>query len=139
MFVVMGGLAACAGPTGPVIGDWRREVPQSATEQLVELVLDGTPDAPSGRYHVTMTTESGGVGRSSGTQWQDGDWHREQAQDGRQVFHLLNDLPGSIDRYELGADDALYPMGKGNYPDTSPMARLYTLLPVPHGGGYGRA
>jgi hypothetical protein len=136
----MAGLAACAGPvTGPVVGDWRGETPESATEQLVELVLDGTPDAPSGRYHLAITTEDTDSGGGAGTQRWDGDWRREQALDGRKVFHLLNDLPGTIDRYELGADAMLHPMGQGNRVDTSPAARLYTLLPVSPGLGYGRA
>lgn len=140
ILILLAALAGCAGPVGPVVGDWRGEVPDSSTEQIVELVLDGTPGASSGHYDVAITTENAGFsGGGGGTERWGGIWQREQAVDGRPVFHLLDDLSGSIDRYEFGPDSALHPMGKGNRVDTSPAARLYTLLPVPPGLGYGRA
>ncbi len=137
MFALLAALAACAGPTGPVVGDWRGEVPAGATEQVVELVLDGPADAVSGRYQVAITTETT-IGGGAGTERWGGIWQREQAADGRPVFHLLDDLAGSIDRYELGADKMLHPMGIGNREDSSPTAGLYALYPVPPGFGYGR-
>jgi len=123
-----------------VVGDWHGEVPESGAEQIVELVLDGTPDASSGRYEVAITTTNTDNGGGGGTERWAGTWQREQAVDGQPVFHLLNDLTGSINRYELGTDAALHPMGRGNRMDTSPAAGLYTLYPEPRGGwGYGRA
>jgi hypothetical protein len=138
-FLLLAGLAACAGPTGPVVGDWRGEVPDSGVSQVVELVLDGTPDALSGRYEVATTTENTETGGGSGTERWAGVWRREQAADGRPVFHLLQDLSGSINRYELGTDNTLRVMGRGDRADTSLDAARYTLFPVPPGLGYGRA
>jgi hypothetical protein len=142
MLALLAALTACAGPVGPVVGDWRGEVPDSSTNQIVELVLDGTAGASSGPYEVAITTENTINGGGGGTERWGGTWQREQAADGQPVFHLLDDLSGSICRYELGPDAALHPMGRGNranYVDTSPAASLYTLFPVPHGWGYGRA
>ncbi len=138
MLALLATLTACAGPVGPVVGDWRGEMPVGATEQIVELVLDGAPGDASGRYQVAITTETS-HGGGAGTERWGGIWRQEQAADGQPVFHLLDDLPGSIDRYELGANSVLYPMGTGDRADSSPSAGLYALRPVPPGPGYGRA
>jgi hypothetical protein len=76
IFVPLAALAGCAGPIGPVVGDWRGEVPDSSTGQIVELVLDGTQGASSGRYHMSVTTENAGSS-GGGTKRRSGIWQRE--------------------------------------------------------------
>lgn len=137
LLMLLTGLTACSGAQGPVVGDWRGEVPDGATKQVVDLMLDGLPDAPSGHYRMAITTGTADIGGSRGTQRQDGVWRLERATDGGLVFHLLDDPAGSTDRYELGADKALHPVGKDNRADPSQEATLYTLLPVSSGLGYG--
>ncbi len=102
-------------PTGPILGDWRGTQPGPWVDEpkIVELVLDGAPDAVAGRYHIAVTLQNTLNGAGSGTtRWQ-GEWTGDQETIGGRVVHVIrlrHMFDGEIDRYELSADGALRPL-----------------------------
>jgi hypothetical protein len=141
---MLGTMAGCAQPTGPIFGDWRGTQPSGAAQypKSVELVLDGLPDAQSGRYNIATTEYNPGALSGNGGTRRWGDvWTSEQrVVDGRKqtIIHLHNTLPGDLSTYELGADGALHVVDPNGQVDRTPAARLYILSPVQPGPRYGR-
>lgn len=132
-------LAGCVPrPTGPILGDWRgtQPGPWVAEPKIVELVLDGAPDAAMGRYHVAITIQNTQKGTGPGTtRWQ-GEWSGDQetiASRAVHVIRLLHMVDGEIDRYELSSDGALRPLNEtvrgGNRYSAAQIA-LYALQPL---------
>ncbi len=133
-------------PTGPILGDWRGTPPGPSVEQpkIVELVLDGAPDATSGRYHIAITVQNTRNGAGAGTtRWQ-GDWTgSRQTIDGHdaRIIDLHDMVDGQNNRYELASDGTLRPVtGTNSLAATYSPAQvaLYTLRPLPRGSwNYG--
>ncbi len=133
-------------PTGPILGDWRGTPPGPWVDEpkIVELVLDGAPDAVSGRYHIAITIQNTQTGAGVGTtRWQ-GDWTgSQQTIDGRsaRIIRLHHMVGGETDRYELAADGTLRPATGDNDRAQSYSAAqvaLYTLRPLRRGSwNYG--
>ena len=125
-------------PTGPILGDWRGTPPGPYVEEpkIVELVLEGAPDAVSGRYHIAITVQNTRNGAGAGTtRWQ-GEWTgSQQPLDGRsaRIIRLQHMLDGEIDRYELAQDGTLRPAtgAPGTVRSYSAaQVALYTLQPL---------
>jgi len=125
-------------PTGPILGDWRgtQPGPYVAEPKIVELVLDGAPDAVAGRYHVAITVQNTLIGGGSGTtRWQ-GEWTGDQEMVGgrsARVIQLRHMLDGEIDRYELAGDDSLRPVNqsaRSGHPYSDAQIALYVLQPL---------
>jgi hypothetical protein len=136
------GCAQAAGH-GPVFGDWRGTQPGGSTDyyKTVELVLNGAPNAQSGRYRIATTEQNPGSLENNGTRRWGDVWTSEQQQvDGHTVMiiHLHNTLPGDINKYALESDGALHIVGPNGHVDHSSAGKLYTLRPVPHGKRFGR-
>ncbi len=125
-------------PTGPILGDWRGTLPGPYVDEpkIVELVLDGAPDATSGRYHIAITIQNTQTGAGAGTtRWQ-GDWTgSQQPIDGRsaRIIQLHHMVDGETDRYEFAADGTLRPAagdsGRAHSYSAAQIA-LYTLQPL---------
>lgn len=125
-------------PTGPILGDWRGTPPGPSVEQpkIVELVLEGAPDATSGRYHIAVTVQNMRNGAGAGTtRWQ-GEWTgSRQTLDGHDARIIdLHDMVGSENnRYELALDGTLRPAtGTNRLAATYTQAQvaLYSLRPL---------
>ncbi len=144
--VVLVVLAGCAGPTGPVVGDWRGFQPTiSSFDNLsTELILDGEPDARAGTYHlVTRAMEPGLVDDPRwNVRWTD-QWERRVVQDanGRSYTTIhLHRAPGAqVPDYILTANNLLVPLDNPQHPDLSANALRIALVPLPRSSwGYGR-
>ena len=135
-------MAACAGPTGPVFGDWRGMDTTGMSFDLpeIELVLDGPAEATAGDYHLARQTHE--LFRSSPPfpAW-DGAWtSRLVMVAGRRLrlVHLERMAYGHVADYVLLEDGRLAPVADPSRPDLSGAAR-YALAPVKRGSfGYGR-
>lgn len=128
-------LAACTQPTGPVLGEWEGRQPGRGPSfpKLVDLVLDGTPDAQSGTYHIATTQMDPDVVTGNGEQRWTGTWVRsERTANGQpvKVIMLKDHLPDDIGAYALEADGALHILDPNGLPDTTRAGQLYTLRPV---------
>lgn len=139
----LGLLAACVGPAGPVVGDWRgeQEGRNAFNNQVVELVLDGTPGARSGRYRMAVTYQDTLFGGPADMERWSGTWTREQrpgAGGTRTIIRLHDMLPNQIDTYELASDGTLHPLDAAGRLWTGPAGRNDILSPVRRGPGYGR-
>lgn len=125
-------------PTGPILGDWRGTPPGPDVNEpkIVELVLDGSPDAVTGRYHIAITVQNTLVGGATGTtRWQ-GDWTGSQDVINGHVEHIIqlrHMVDGEIDRYELANDGTLRPAnrdGRDAHSYSDAQIALYTLQPL---------
>lgn len=132
-------LAGCVPrPTGPILGDWRgtQPGPWVAEPKIVELVLDGAPDAVAGHYHVAITVQNTQKGTGPGTTRWEGEWTGDQETIAGRAVHVIwlrHMIDGEIDRYELSADGALRPLNEtvpgGNRYSAAQIA-LYVLQPL---------
>lgn len=139
-------LAGCTGTTGPVVGDWRGVQPSLDAFYSVntELILDGTPDAVGGTYHlvsVVMDPNIGGQDQQN-VRWTDR-WEKRVRQDaaGRAypTIHLHNAPGTQPSDYILTANNLLVPLVNAARPDVSGNALRYALVPLPRNTyGYGR-
>jgi hypothetical protein len=104
-------------------------------------VLEGAPDAQSGRYRIATALHDPSARADEGTTHRGGPGVRGQrAINGQSVtvFHLNDSLPGDISSYALMADGTLHVLDPSGALDTSPVAGLYALTPVPAGPRRGR-
>lgn len=135
------GLAGCAQPTGPVFGEWQGQPPGRArnNSKLVDLVLEGAPDAQSGTYRISSTEQDSSVFNGHGTRRWGGTWTRSSREvEGRPltIIMLHDHLPDDIGDYYLAADGKLHALDPNGKIDTRPIDALYTLWPVrPRGRG----
>jgi hypothetical protein len=140
-------LAGCAtGPTGPVVGDWRGSQPSIVQwyRTVTELILDGSPGAMSGTYHLVINTPGLATlsGASSFRRWSDR-WEVRMLKDANgqpyEVVHLFN-VPGTQrPDYALTKDNLLIPIYNEAHPDFSEAGRRIALYPLPRTAyGYGR-
>ena len=137
-------MTACAGPTGPVVGDWRgQDSAQSLDQRIeVELILDGPPGAQGGTYHyisLKQATDTD-VGNRR-LDWTDQWRARPYAVDGRQMqlVHLDRLAGPRIDDFILTPDNILVPLPDPAHPDVSKAALRVALYPLPRTSfGYGR-
>jgi hypothetical protein len=141
--LILGAVAGCAQPAGPVFGDWRGTQPSGAAEfsKSVELVLNGPSNARSGTYQIATTDYNSGLVGGNDTRRWGGSWTSEQrVVDGQTqtIIHLHNILPGAISTYELASDGSLHVVDPNGQVDGSPDAKLFVLSPVPRGPRYGR-
>lgn len=139
-------LAGCAGPTGPVVGDWRGyQLGVSGINNLsTELILDGAPDAQSGTYHlITRAMEPGMIDDPRwNVRWTD-HWERRVLQDAQSQsyvsIHLHNAPNAETPDYIVTSNDLLVPVPNTRHPDLSPDAMRVALMPLPRTTwGYGR-
>ncbi len=143
-FACLLGVTACAGPIGPIIGDWRgQDITQSLDQRTeVEIILDGPPGARSGTYHYASLTQ--GAELDIGNRrldWTDRWRAQPLAVDGRQmqIVHLDNLAGPHIDDFVLTPDNILVPLPDPLRPDLSGAAFHVALYPVsPTSFGYGR-
>lgn len=141
VIAVLFGLAGCAGPSGPVFGEWQGNQPggNADTPDQVDLVLEGGPGATSGQYHITTTVQNPNQFSSNGTQEWGGRWTSVQrdTQGGSTQFITLHDhLASEVGGYALGADGKLHALDPRGSIDTSRDGVLYTLSPVRPRGVY---
>lgn len=141
-------VAGCAGPTGPVVGDWRGYPPSIdiGYSHQTELILDGTPDATSGTYHLVTLLQDPNFGAHSGEnqnlRWSDR-WEKRMQRDagGNSYVSIhLRHAPGAEPAdYILTSRGLLVPLVQAAHPDLSPGALRYALAPLPRSSwGYGR-
>lgn len=139
-------LAGCAGPTGPVIGDWSGyQMGLDGFANLsTQLILDGEPDAQSGIYHlITRSMEPGSIDDPRlNVRWTD-HWERRVLQDAQArtyvAIHLYNAPNAETPDYILTANGLLMPVPNTRHPDLSPEALKIALVPAPRSAwGYGR-
>ena len=138
--------SGCAGPTGPVVGDWRGAQPSIDIAYSIdtELILDGTPDATSGTYHLVSRVRDPNFGSENqdDVRWTD-HWEKRTLRDatGRPYPTIhLNRAPG-VQRpdYILTSNGLLVPLIEAAHPDVSPAALRFALVPLPRTAfGYGR-
>lgn len=132
--------AACAGPSGPVYGEWQGMPPSAHStgrSMAVDLVLRGSPDAQSGKYLITTTDNDPSALSSHGQVDWAGDWTSEQRIVNGQPFKfikLLDHLPQDIGGYALEPDGRLHALDPNGSLDTTKDGALYTLSPVPPRG-----
>jgi hypothetical protein len=142
--LILGTIAGCAEAAGPVFGDWRGTQPSGAAQysKMVELVLNGPPDAQSGTYRIATTEYNPGAlsGNGGTRRWGDAWTSEQRVVDGRKqmIIHLHNTLPGDLSTYELGSDGSLHVVDPNGQVDRTPAAKLYVLSPVQQGPRYGR-
>lgn len=139
-------LAGCAGPTGPVVGDWTgyRMGLEGLDNSSIELILDGEPNATSGTYHlVTRVLDVGAVDDPRwNVRWTD-HWERRSLKDAQgqtyDAIHLFKAPNAETPDYMLIANGLLMPVPNIRHPDLSPQAMRYALSPRPRTAwGYGR-
>jgi len=139
-------LAGCAGPTGPVFGDWYGyEMGLSGINNLsIHLILDGEPDAQSGTYHlITRMMEPGQMDDPRwNVRWTDR-WERRVLQDSQArtytSIHLHKVPNAETSDYILTANGSLAPVPNTRHPNLSPEVLKYALAPLPRSAwGYGR-
>jgi len=144
--VILIALAGCAGPTGPVVGDWRGyQLGLTGLNNLyTQLILDGEPDAQSGTYHlVTKAMEPGLTDDPRwNVRWTD-HWERRTLQVAQaQTYisiHLFNAPNAETPDYLLTSNGSLLPVPNTKHPDLSPEAMKTALVPLPRTSwGFGR-
>ena len=133
-------LLACSGcaQNGPILGEWAGRQPGRNIEmrKSVDLVLYGSPGAPSGQYHITTNENDPTLATGHGEQQWGGTWERgQQMVDARPVTTIkLNDMLSSeISGYALEPDGTLRVLNPNGVPNTTPDGNLYTLTPVSPG------
>ena len=139
-------LSGCAGPTGPIVGDWRGSQPSLDPyhEKTTELILDGTPDAVSGTYHLVTQVMASDLGTQTdqNLRWTDR-WEKRTPTDAsgtRYVSIHLDHAPGGqLPDYVLTPNNLLVPLVNPAHPDLSATAIRIALVPLPPTAyGYGR-
>ena len=142
--LALASLAACAGPTGPVVGDWRGEEPSRATiyQTRIEVILDGVPGAQSGTYHYVALNSGDDLGLGERhLAWTDRWQMRPVVVNGQtmQLVHLANLAGAHISDFILTPQGVLLPQPDLAHPDLSAQAYRVALVPVPRDSfGYGR-
>jgi len=142
-------VAACAGPTGPVFGDWYGYQTGAADgyDRAVSLVLDGAPSARSGAFHYRAVRRMTGIGWaanvSSDTERWDGRWQARGVQVAGQTvtrIDLIGLPPDERGAYFLTDQRVLVPVAVGGGgPDLSVPGLRSRLVPRPATAyGYGR-
>ena len=129
-------IAGCAGPTGPVLGDWRGRQPtgEGINPSFVDVILYGSPGATQGRYDfkATVTDPILVSGGNHTVEWGDRWTILPGPVAGAPPVLHLHDLPNSqISTYALMSNGVLIPADRGHLPDTSPGSLRYGLAPVP--------
>lgn len=129
-------MAGCAGPSGPVLGDWRGRQPtgDGINPSFVDIILYGRPGDTQGRYDfkATVTDPILVNGGNHTLEWGDR-WTLTggPVPGAPQVLHL-HDLPNTqISTYALMSNGILIPTTAARVPDTSPGSLRYGLAPVP--------
>ncbi len=124
-------------PSVPIFGVWEGTPPGPAIEpsELVDLVLEGAPDAVAGHYRIS-TIQRGDLqfGVGTGTRRWAGRWTSEPARFGGQtlrVIQLHDTLAGDVSRYVLAANGVLVPVRGDNSLYSREQDALYGLRPVP--------
>jgi hypothetical protein len=137
-------LAGCAGPTGPVVGDWRgyENTRVSYYYDEVEIILDGSPGSTEGVYHYVRTSrENFGSGAGRFLRWTD-HWTSRPIVNGGRTLTLVHlaDLPnGYFEDYVALPDGVLVPVADPARPDLSAAAMRFAMSPLPRTAyGYGR-
>lgn len=136
-------LTAWGSPPGaPVYGAWQGSQPGAdpLSRNNVDLVLEGTPEASSGRYRIATALHDPSARAGQGTTHWGGTWVRSQRTINGQsltVLHL-NDALTDISSYALMPDGTLHACDPNGTLDISPVAALYVLYPVPPGPQRGR-
>lgn len=137
-------LAACADPTGPVVGDWRGQEPSRATiyQTRIEVILDGLPGAKAGTYHYQAESQGDDLGLGDrDLSWTDHWEMRPIAVGGvpMQAVHLAHLAGAHINDFILTPRGVLVPQPNLATPDLSADAYRVALVPVPRDSfGYGR-
>jgi hypothetical protein len=137
-------LASCdAHADTPLFGAWQGSQPGADPDARtsIDLVLEGTPDAQSGQYRMATALHNPSARAGMGTTHWGGTWSSSQRVINGQTVTVveLNDaLPSDISRYALMPDGTLRVLNANGTLDTSPIAALYTLSPVPPGPRRGR-
>lgn len=138
-------LCGCAGPTGPIVGDWRGSEPSISYfyQRTTELILQGPPDANSGTYRLVSRVNAPLlVDRDDQYDWTDR-WEKRllRTATGQRYLTLhLRNAPGSQDPdYIWTTDDLLIPLIDPAHPDLGKQALRVALYPRPRTAfGYGR-
>lgn len=128
-------ISGCMQPSGPVLGAWHGRPPgrEPGSRRIVDLVLDGAPDAQSGSYRITSTDIDPSVISGHGEDHWGGTWIRGTRVVGGSTITtitLKDHLPDDVGAYMLGTDGALHILDPNGLPDTSRAGALYTLSPV---------
>lgn len=137
-------LGGCFQPTGPILGDWRGNVPSRSVlyDEQVELILDGAPDATAGTYHLVVNRPSTELGvPAHRLDWADRWTRRDVVVGGRHLtqFALANVPEARVGVYTMIDGGLLVPTIDPARPDLSPNATRLALHPVPRSSyGYGR-
>ncbi len=137
-------ITGCAGPTGPIFGDWRGRQPtgDGLNPSFVDIVLYGRPGDTQGQYDfkATMTDPILVSGGNHTLQWGDRWTITGGPASGTLPILHLHDLPNSqIASYALTPNGVLIPTNPANQIDTSPGSLRYGLAPVPTSSrSYGR-
>ena len=131
------GLAACSGPTAPLVGEWRGPQPgiQVNVPKEVDLTLNGEPGAPTGSYYITSIDPDPNLLVGHDEQEWGGTWVRtDRTINGEPVsiFTLQNLPPNLLGTWALEPDGRLHAVDQNGLPDTTPLYRLYVLSRVAH-------
>ena len=135
--VLAAGLAGCSGPVAPLLGEWRGAQPgiQINVPKQIDLTLNGEPGAATGTYYVTSIDPDPNLLVGHDEQQWGGTWVRTDRTINGQpisIFTLKDILPNLIGSWALEPDGRLHAVDPSGLPDTSPLYRLYVLLPVAH-------
>ncbi|GBQ29574.1 hypothetical protein HLH34_13700 [Gluconacetobacter azotocaptans] len=144
------GLCGCAGPGGPVFGDWYGYLPLPAPQArvAVELVLDGPPTARQGGFRLHMQTMWMVGAADNVSDYLTGTWSAHPVTiDGVACRRIdLSGLDSSrhhamlVSHYIELPNGVLVPATADGRPDLTPGGLDYRLAPRPRGSfGYGRA
>lgn len=139
-------LGGCVEATGPVVGDWRgaEQSVEGYYARVTELIIDGTPDAPYGTYHLVSQIPSSGIADDRRSiNWSDR-WERRVLRDRSgapyTVFHLDHAPAGHVSDYILLSSGALLPSIDPHRPDLSAGSLRLAMAPLPRTAwGYGRS
>jgi hypothetical protein len=137
-------LASCdAHADTPLFGAWQGSQPGADPDARtsVDLVLEGAQDAQSGQYRIATALHNPSARAGQGTIHWGGTWVTSQRAINGQtvtVVHLNDALSSEISNYALMPDGTLRVLDTNGTLDTSPLAALYTLSPVPPGPRRGR-
>jgi hypothetical protein len=139
-------LAGCFQPTGPIVGDWRgsQQADDPFNYKMTELILDGTPGAMSGQYHLItrLQNQNPQSAREETPLWSDR-WEKRIVRTASGVpytmIHLDHSPGDQLPDYATTDRNLLVPVADPLHPDLSPAAMRTALYPVPKDAfGYGR-
>lgn len=146
---LMIGPFGCAGPTGPIFGDWYgyQPLPGPQAQLAVELVLHGPPTARLGAFRMHVQTMWMVANPQNQSDYPTGTWTmRPVTIDGRTYRRIdLSGLDTAMHHATLIAhyielpNGTLVPATADGKPDLSPGGLAFRLVPRPRGSfGYGR-